>query len=157
MSLNIRTEVGNRPWPPLALFLERRHRGRHVPVAGKRVIAGQLGEAIAVGVAQGFSQCALGITVGEEIEDAEALVGAGRGVEPGDERTAASLGLADAEAEPLVEPAMLAAVPDGLQVVGQVARKEELVRRRKTRHRARSGLRDQSTMPDSQVPIGGVG
>ena len=67
------------------------------------------------------------------------------------------LGLADAEAEPLVEPAMVAAVPDGLQVVGQVARKEELVRGRETRDRARGGFRDQSAMPDSQVAIGVVG
>ena len=109
-----------------------------------------------MGVAQGFPQCALRIAVGEEIEDAEPLIGAGRGIEPGDERAAAALGLADAEAEPRVQPAMVAAVPDGLQVVGQVARKEELVRRRKTRHRARAGLRDQRPMPDRQVPIGVV-
>ena len=93
-------EVGNRPWPALAFSSIAAIGGRHVPVAGERVIAGQLGEAIAVGVSQGFLQGTLGVAVGEKIEDAQPLVGAGRGVEPGDERAAAALGLADAEAEP---------------------------------------------------------
>ena len=51
-------------------------------------------------------------------------------------RAAAGLGLADAEAEPVVEPAMVSAVPDGALVVGQVAREEELVRRRKAGQRS---------------------
>ena len=44
-----------------------------------------------------------------------------------------------------------------LEVVGQVAREEELVRGRETRHRARVGFRDQGAVPDRQVAIAGVG
>ncbi len=39
-----RSKSGIDPWLSPALFLERRHRGRHVPVAGQRVIARQLRE-----------------------------------------------------------------------------------------------------------------
>ncbi len=97
MSLNIFTKSGVGPLAAAGLLLHRGDGDGHVPVAGEGVVAGQVGEAVAVGVAEGLAEGVLGGTAAGEVEDAQALLGAWRGVEPGDERAAARLGLADAE------------------------------------------------------------
>ena len=45
-------EIGRRAGLARGLLLERGHGDRHVPVAGERVVARQLGEAVAVGVSE---------------------------------------------------------------------------------------------------------
>src|SRR5205823_9733156 len=90
---------------------------------------------------------------GEQVEDPEALVGAGRSIEPGDERATAPLRLADAESEAIVQPAVSPAIPDRAQVLGQVAWGEKLVRRRKTGDRSRIALRDQEAVPDQERAV----
>ena len=148
-----RDQVGSGPWSRVCLFLERRHGGCHVPVRGHRVIAGELGEVISIRVTQGVIQSALGVTGREEIKDSQALVGAGRGVEPGNPRTPSALGLADAKAETRLQASVVATEPDGAQVFGQVARRKELVRGWKASDRTRVGFGDQRAMTDGQMTI----
>ena len=95
---------------------------------------GSVGEAVVVRVAEGLAEGVLGPAPREEVEDAQALLGPGRRVEPGGVLPAAGLGLPDAEPGPVLQPAMAAAGPDGREVVGQVAREEELMRRREAGH-----------------------
>ena len=133
-------EVGSGRRGPACFRLMRRLGDGHVPVAGHRVIARQLRESVAVRVTQRLLECLLGVAAGKQIENAQTLLGAGRGIEPGNERPAPLLCLADAEAETVIEPAMIAAVPDRLQVVRQVPREKILMRRRKTGDRAGSRL-----------------
>ncbi len=116
----------------------------------------QVGEPIAVGVSEDLLQRVLRLAVREQVEDTEALVGVGRRVEPRDERAAARLRLPDAEAEPILEAAVVLAVPDGPEVIREVTREEELVGRREAGHRTRIRLGDQEAMPDLERAIRGV-
>ena len=98
-------EVGDgRGVDPGGPLLHRLDGERHVPVAGEGLVAGQLGEAVAVGEAEGLADRVLGRASAQEVEDPQPLGGPGRGVEPGDEVPAAGLGLADPEAEPGARP-----------------------------------------------------
>ena len=115
-------EIGRQPGGAPRLFLERGHGNGHVPVAGKGVITGQLGEAVLMGISERLAECSLGVPARDQEENAQVLLAAGRSVEPGDERAAPTLGLANAEAEPGIEPLAISPVPGGLLVVGQVAR-----------------------------------
>ena len=126
-------EVGRRP--PLARLdlLQRRRGDGHVPVAGERHPAGERREAVAVGELEDFLEGVVGPPAAQQVKHAEPLRGAGRGVEPGGVVAASGLGLADAEPGAAVELAVIAARPDGLLVVGIVARVKELVRRREAR------------------------
>ena len=89
MSLNMPTKSGVDRGPPFAFSCKRRHGGRHVPVAGERVIArAARGSDRRACIGASRWRASLGVARGEQVEDAQALLGAGRGVEPGDERAA---------------------------------------------------------------------
>ena len=104
-----------------------------------------------------FRQRILRRSVHRDVEDAHPLLG-GRGrVEPGGEGASADLGLADAESRAVVEPAMPPAVPGALEVLGQVARREELVWRRETGDCAVARLRRDRPPPDGEGAVGSLG
>ena len=60
MSLNIFTKSGVVRSDPSAFSFMRGHGDRHVPVAGERDVAGQVGEAVAVGVPERLAERVLG-------------------------------------------------------------------------------------------------
>src|SRR5690349_5122228 len=99
-------------------------------MAGEGLVTVEPLEAVAVGEAADFLNRLLRPLGTEQVEDAEVLPGARRGVDPGHIALVALRRLADAEA-PLVAGLLeAAAVPDQPEVVGEVERVEELVRRR---------------------------
>src|SRR5215510_6046925 len=102
-----------------------------VIMAGEREEAGQFLEAITMGITRDRFERLPRIAAREQIENAEPLLGAGRGIEPGHKAFVTRIGLTDAKSVIPHLLAIVATVPDELQVVRFVLRIEKLVRRRK--------------------------
>src|SRR5205085_134999 len=114
------------------------------------VITGQLGEAVLMRIAKRFAECSFGVAARNQQENPQVLLTAGRGVIPGHERATASLGLANAEAEPRIDALAIASIPGGLLVVGQVARVIKLMRRREASDRPAFRLSHDRPMLDRE-------
>src|SRR5207244_8546555 len=107
----------------------------------------------AVRLAECLLERLLGAPGAQKIKDAEALLGAGRSVEPRLERPASIRHLTDAETKRIGHTRMIAAEPGEPQIVRPIARKLVLMRRRETGNRTLLGFRDHGPMADGDWPI----
>jgi hypothetical protein len=128
-----------------------------VEMMGEGAVAVELLEAVAVRITADLCEGVFGLSSAEEIEDAETLPGARRRVDPGHPAVVAFGRLPDAECcfrDPIQEPG---AMPNELEVVGEVKRIDELVRWRENRDRTFVCLSHDRPVPrgDSQglVPL----
>ena len=148
-------EIGSCPRLAVGDLLHRGQGDGHVPVAGEGDATGERIITIAPCEPEHLGHRAFGRVASDQVKHAEPLHGIRRRIEPGDEVAATAFGLADAKTCSIVQAPVIAAGPDGRLVVGEVARKEKLVRRGKTGHRAPLAL-DHDRPVITAGTIGGV-
>ena len=115
-----------------------------MPMRAQRLVSGERGESIAVGVAQHVRQRRFRRAVGHEKEHAHALRASGRRIHPRVVLPVLVAQLPHADADAAAPRAM----PEVREVRREIARKEILMRRGKHRDAAAGGLRRQRAVAD---------
>ena len=118
-----------------------------VEVAGEGHMTVELLKAVAMSESADFRHGLGRPAETQQVEDSETLLGSRRSIDPRHETLVALWRMADAESP--VVPLLLkpAAMPDQLEVVGEVERVEVLMGRRKDRNRPPLALRKDGPMP----------
>ena len=129
---------------PLGAVRHRLHGVGEVPMRAQRLVSGERGESIAVGVAKHMRQRRFRCAVGHEEEDAHALRASGRRVDPGVVLPVLVAQLPHADADAAAPGTM----PQVREVRREVAREEVLMRRGKHRDAAAGGFRRQRPVAD---------